>query len=162
MTSCANCGRLGAETTSPCGRCGWSIGQRSAQRSTKGPVAGAFAIALTTANAAGALSYLIGAITGVIALLIGPYKKDPWVRFHAFQSIFLTLIWLALMTVGETVLSVFEAMTGGFLIWLVIPICSLFTLASMGYWIFLMRQAFAGQRYEIPLVCDLAKWHAKR
>ena len=111
MTSCANCGRLGAETTSPCGRCGWSIGQRSAQRSTKGPVAGAFAIALTTANAAGALSYLIGAITGVIALLIGPYKKDPWVRFHAFQSIFLTVIWIALMTVGETVLSVFEAMT---------------------------------------------------
>ena len=35
-------------------------------------------------NTAGALSYVLGPITGVIFLVL---EKDPYVRFHAMQSI---------------------------------------------------------------------------
>ena len=33
-------------------------------------------------NAAGALAYLAGFITGILFLVIDPYKKDPFVRFQ--------------------------------------------------------------------------------
>ena len=44
-----------------------------------------------SSNLAGALAYPLGAITGILFLKIEPYKFDPFVRFHAFQSIFLSL-----------------------------------------------------------------------
>src|ERR1043165_205822 len=46
-------------------------------------------------NLAGALSYLFGFITGIIFLAIEPYNKDRFVRFHAFQSIFFSVAWIA-------------------------------------------------------------------
>ena len=48
------------------------------------------------ANTAGALAYLAGIITGIIFLVIDPYKSDRFVRFHAFQSIFFNVAWIAL------------------------------------------------------------------
>ena len=48
------------------------------------------------ANAAGALAYLAGIITGILFLVIDPYKSDRFVRFHAFQSIFFNVAWIAL------------------------------------------------------------------
>ena len=44
---------------------------------------------------AGALAYLVGAITGILFLVIDPFKSDRFVRFHAFQSIFFNLAWIA-------------------------------------------------------------------
>ncbi len=39
-------------------------------------------------NVAGMLCYILGLITGIIFLVIDPYNKDKFVRFHAFQAIF--------------------------------------------------------------------------
>ena len=47
-----------------------------------------------TPNVAGALAYLVGAITGILFLVIDPFKTDRFVRFHAFQSIFFNLAWI--------------------------------------------------------------------
>ena len=38
-------------------------------------------------NMAAALSYALGAITGVLFLVLEPYKNNRFVRFHAIQSI---------------------------------------------------------------------------
>ncbi len=43
---------------------------------------------------AGAFSYLFGFITGIVFLALDPYNKDRFVRFHAFQSIFLSVGWI--------------------------------------------------------------------
>ncbi|PYQ37482.1 MAG: hypothetical protein DMG99_20935, partial [Acidobacteria bacterium] len=40
-----------------------------------------------TPNLAGALAYILGLITGVLFLVLEPYKRDPFVRFHAMQSV---------------------------------------------------------------------------
>lgn len=48
-----------------------------------------------TPNMTGALAYILGAFTGVLFLLID--KDRPFVRFHAIQSIVLTLAWVALL-----------------------------------------------------------------
>ena len=50
-----------------------------------------------TPNVAGALAYLVGAITGILFLVIDPFKTDRFVRFHAFQSIFFNLAWIAIL-----------------------------------------------------------------
>src|SRR6267154_4263414 len=49
------------------------------------PAAGASGM---TDNVAGALCYLIGFITGILFLVLDPYNKSKFVRFHAFQAIF--------------------------------------------------------------------------
>ena len=47
------------------------------------------------------LSYLVGWVTGLIFLVIEPYKNDKFVRFNAFQSIFLSIavfaVWIGAM-----------------------------------------------------------------
>src|SRR5579883_1219025 len=50
-------------------------------------------------NAASGLCYLFGLITGIIFLVMEPYNKKPNIRFHAFQSIFLNVAWIAIYIV---------------------------------------------------------------
>lgn len=46
-------------------------------------------------NIAGALAYLIGPITGVVFFIID--RQRAFVRFHAVQSIALTIVWVVLV-----------------------------------------------------------------
>lgn len=48
-----------------------------------------------TPNVSGALCYLLGLITGIIFLFIE--KENKFIRYHAFQSIFL---WAGLVVIG--------------------------------------------------------------
>ena len=53
-------------------------------------------------NTSAALSYVLGAITGVIFLVL---EKDPFVRFHAMQSIVFSVGYIVLVTVlGFTII----------------------------------------------------------
>ncbi len=42
-------------------------------------------------NVAAALCYALGFITGILFLVLEPYNKNRNIRFHAFQSIFLSV-----------------------------------------------------------------------
>src|SRR5262245_57706803 len=42
-------------------------------------------------NVAGMLCYPLSFITGILFLVLAPYNKDRFVRFHAWQSIFFSL-----------------------------------------------------------------------
>ena len=109
-----------------------------------------------SSNVAGLLTYILGFITGIIFLVIEPYKNDKFVRFHAFQSIFfnvaLIVFWIAYMIVVSILsfvtLGIIAMVMGlvGFLIW----------LAILAYWIFLMYKAYNNQLYKIPFIGDLA------
>jgi len=98
----------------------------------------------------------LGFITGIIFLVIEPYKNDKFVRFHAFQSIFfnvaLIVFWIAYMIVVSILsfvtLGIIAMVMGlvGFLIW----------LAILAYWIFLMYKAYNNELYKIPFIGDLA------
>src|SRR5213593_3189320 len=88
MAFCPNCGTQ--VTGNFCPSCGTAVA--------------ATATAGMQDNVAGGLCYLLGLITGVLFLLLEPYNKKREVRFHAFQSIFLSvgwvLIWFLLTPVG--------------------------------------------------------------
>jgi uncharacterized membrane protein len=93
-------------------------------------------------NVAGLLCYVAGWITGIIFLVIE--KKDPFVRFHALQSIIvfgvLTVICIALSNIP------FIGGVLGALIGILIFIL----------WIVLMIKAYQGERYIIPVAGDIA------
>src|SRR5579863_2983330 len=61
-----------------------------------------------TDNLAGALCYLIGFITGILFLVLAPYNQNRTIRFHAFQSIFLNIAWVALWIVITIILIPFR------------------------------------------------------
>ena len=50
-------------------------------------------------NMACALCYVLGLLTGVLFLVLAPYNQNRLIRFHAFQSIFLNIAWIAIYIV---------------------------------------------------------------
>ena len=52
-------------------------------------------------NVASALCYVLGLITGIIFLVLAPYNRNPAIRFHAFQSIFLNVACIVAMHWAE-------------------------------------------------------------
>ena len=93
-------------------------------------------------HVAGLLCYIGLWITGIIFLVIE--KKDPFVRFHALQSI----IVFGVLTVISIALSNIPFIGGmlGALIGILIFIL----------WIVLMIKAYQGERYIIPVAGDIA------
>jgi uncharacterized membrane protein len=105
-------------------------------------------------NVAGALSYLLGPITGIVFLLIE--KEDGFVRFHAAQSIIIGVAFFAV----SVVLTVFTSVIGivpilgmliGVAIWL------LMGLAGFVLWLFLMFQAFSHHEWSAPVLGEYAR-----
>ena len=100
-------------------------------------------------NTAGALSYFLGALTGILFLVIE--KKDPFVRFHAAQSIGVTVVGVGI----SIVLMILSAVLGvvPILGWILGAFLSLgFMLVAFGFWLFRMFQAWQGRSWEVPLV----------
>jgi uncharacterized membrane protein len=98
-----------------------------------------------------ALSYLLGAITGVILLYIEPYNEDEFVRFHARQSIIFSIAWFGVQIVAGVFIAVMPRPISGllaFLLWI-------FNIGSAIFWVVLMYKAYIGERYRIP---ELADW----
>ena len=87
---------------------------------------------------------------------------DRFVKFYAWQSIFFTMAWIGLTIAWTVFTEIFEAVTGGFLLMLLIPIDCVLTLAGIGYWVFLMYRAYQGKQYKIPLLGKLAEIRANK
>ncbi|HEX8849267.1 MAG TPA: DUF4870 domain-containing protein [Gemmatimonadaceae bacterium] len=105
-------------------------------------------------NVAGALCYLLGLITGVLFLLIE--KNDKFVRFHAAQSIAVSLVMIA----ASIALSIVSGVLGfvpviGWIIGLLLAL--VVGLGSFILWILLMWKAFQGQEWEAPIAGPLAR-----
>ena len=95
------------------------------------------------ANLAGALTYVLGPITGILFLVLE--KESKFVRFHAMQS---TITFVALFVIS-LVLGMIPIL--GWL--LLLP----FQLLVLALWIFLMFKAFKGEKYKLPTIGDLAE-----
>jgi uncharacterized membrane protein len=85
---------------------------------------------------AGALSYALGPITGILFLLL---EKDPFVKFHAAQS---TVLFLGLFILQWIL---------GFTI-ILLPLVPLIGIVSFVLWLLLIYKAWQGERWEVPLV----------
>lgn len=92
-------------------------------------------------NTSAALAYVLGPITGVIFLIL---EKDKFVRFHAMQSIVVSVTMFVLQWVlGLTiVLLILVPLVGivGFILWLV-----------------LIYKAWQGEEWEVPVLGKIAR-----
>lgn len=97
-------------------------------------------------NAAGALAYVLGPVTGVIFLVI---EKDAYVRFHAMQSIvvFIGLFMLQFL-LGLTVF--------------LLPLVPLVGIVSFVLWLMLIYKAWQGDSWEVPFFGKYAKKWVKQ
>jgi uncharacterized membrane protein len=171
MAFCGKCGAALTEGNVFCASCGTrSDTQPQSSVEMKPIIAGeggpgdtvnalrppAVAGAAMSANVAGALAYLLGALTGILFLVLEPYRNDRLVRFHAFQSILLFAVWMIggiLWNVAGGALSV---ATGGFVALVSVPLGIVIFLVTVAYWVFVMYKAYANERYEIPFIGALA------
>jgi len=149
-----------------CAKCGAPSGApASAPSSGSGPSeapppASAAAPAVLEENVAAALCYLVFVLTGILALVLEPYNRNPVIRFHAFQSIF---AWIAVVAIGMALNIVSYAIrllpfVGdfiSFLLWLA------FSLGALALWLFLMYKAYNKERFVLPVIGPLAEKQAQ-
>ena len=107
------------------------------------PVAGAG----MTDNVTGMLAYFT-IIPAVIFLVLEPYNRNRFVRFHSWQCILLHVAWIILWF-GLHILAVLT-----FFLWPIIA------LAGFILWIILVIKAYQGQMFKIPFLGDIAEKQA--
>jgi len=134
--------------TAFCGKCGAPIGG-VAQPGTapSGPP--------LASNVGGLLTYIpfVGWIIAIVFLVIEPYKNDRFIRFHAFQSVFLAICsfvvyWALSAFIFSSVLAF-----GFGLLW---AVWGLVRLAIFLCWLFMMYKAYNNERFELPLIGPIA------
>jgi len=159
MAFCAKCGGQLADGTNFCAGCGAPVGTAAGGPAAPAPPAPATGL---SSNVGALLAYIpfVGFIAGIVFLVIEPYKNDKFVRFHAFQSIFLSVVWIAFHIVWSNVImgalwSPFSAL------WAMLGMISGFvSLAFFVCALFLMYKAYNNERFKLPLIGDLAEKQA--
>jgi uncharacterized membrane protein len=170
MSFCQTCGTSLPDGSPTCTACGATQGAAAA--GAPGPIPGAMpgpipgtmpaaapmpaAGAGLTPNVAGALAYLVGAITGILFLVIDPFKTDRFVRFHAFQSIFFNLAWIAFWILWTIIGLMLGAISHGLFFIIQLPINLLLFVGGFCLWAYLMYTAYQGKTFQIPVIGALA------
>jgi len=93
-------------------------------------------------------------IPAIIFLATAPYNKSANVRFHSWQSIFLTIASIV-VHIGIFVLDRIP-----FIGLMMIPVRLLIGLGFFILWLIVMIKAFNGQRFKIPVIGDFAEKQA--
>ena len=145
MAFCNMCGTQIADGTTTCAAC--------AGKAASAPAAGGVQVGGMTDNVAGMLAYFT-IIPAIVFLVVEPYNKNRFIRFHSFQCIFFAVAWTALWIALSIVAHI------PFLGWLTILIWPLIGLAGFVVWIVLVLKANQGQMYKLPVIGDMAEKQA--
>ena len=144
MAFCPNCGTQIADGAS-CPKC---VGG-----ATQGTGAAVPAGAGLTDNVAGALAY-VTIIPAIVFLVLEPYNRRRFIRFHSFQCLFFAVAWTAVWIALSIVAHV------PFFGWATMLVGPLVSLAGFVIWLILVLKAYQGQMYKLPFIGDLAEQQA--
>jgi uncharacterized membrane protein len=147
MAFCSACGGQIPAGATVCPACNQSAA--SAPVAAAAPGAG---VGLTD-NVAGMLAYLT-IIPAIIFLVMEPYNRNKFIRFHSFQSIFFGVVVVAI----HIVLSVLSVIP--LFIFLTLPLHLLVSLGALVIWVILLMKANQGLMYKLPFIGDLAEKQA--
>jgi uncharacterized membrane protein len=106
-----------------------------------------------TDNVAGALAY-VTLIPAIVFLVLQPYNRNRFIRFHSFQCIFFAVAWIALWIVLNIIVHI--PIFG----WLTVLLWPLVGLAGFVIWIVLVLKAYQGQMFKLPVIGDMAEKQA--
>ena len=133
MAFCTSCGNEIPAGMAVCPNC--------PQASASAPVGG------LTDNVAGALAY-VTIIPAIIFLVMEPYSKNKFIRFHSFQCLFFIVACIPVnFIVG------------------MIPIVNLIgipllVIGELVVWVILVLKAYQGQKFKLPVLGDIAEQQA--
>ncbi len=137
VNNCPSCGKLAVQSV------GGGVAAAPSQTSASG----------LTDNVAGLLAY-ITVVPAIVFLVLEPYNRNRFIRFHAFQSIFFAVAWTALWIV----LSIIGAIPVlGFATVLIWPLVG---LGGLIIWVLLVVKAYGGQMFKLPVIGDMAEKQA--
>jgi uncharacterized membrane protein len=153
MPFCSNCG---AEVQGNfCAKCGAPMAGPAGGTATSPPPPVPTAQALTD-NVAAALCYLLGLLTGILFLVLAPYSQNRAIRFHAFQSIFLNIAWIAVFIALSIIsMALLPIPFLGAILSLILHLG-----ANLGFfilWLMLMYKAYNNERWVLPVIGPLAE-----
>jgi uncharacterized membrane protein len=141
---CSSCGMQLPENTNNCRGCGKPAGAEAAASVQVGGL---------TENVAGMLAY-VTIIPAIIFLVLEPYNRSRFVRFHAFQSIFFYVAMFALSCV------VMFVGVMPFLRWATLLLWPVVYLAAFVIWVLMLVKAYGGQIWKLPVIGDMAEKQA--
>jgi|GraSoiStandDraft_24_1057298.scaffolds.fasta_scaffold246743_2 uncharacterized membrane protein len=146
MAFCNMCGAQIADGTTTCAACAARAG------------AGAATATVTAApgladNIAGMLAY-VTIIPAIVFLVVAPYNRNRFIRFHSFQCLFFALAVFAIH-IALSILTVVP-----FVALVTLPLHLLVSLGAFVLWIVLLLKANQGQMYKLPIIGDLAEKQA--
>lgn len=148
MAFCQNCGAVVEGQF--CAQCGAAQGAGPSRPISSGVSSSG---GMMADNVASALCYALGFITGILFLVLEPYKSNRLIRFHAFQSIFMHVAVLALLWF---VIPALSTITGG----MFLAISPLAGLAVFGLWVYVIFKTYQGQKIVLPVIGPLAEKQA--
>jgi uncharacterized membrane protein len=99
---------------------------------------------------AGMLAY-VTIIPSIVVLVLEPYNKNRFIRFHSSQNIFFYIAWIV---IGVALRIFAEIPVLG---WLSLLIWPLIGLGGLVLWIILLLKAYQGQMFKLPIIGDLAE-----
>ena len=145
---CTKCGMQLPENANNCPGCGTPAVH---------PAGGGAAVSVQagglTDNVAGMLAY-VTIIPAIIFLVLEPYNRSRFIRFHAFQSIFFYVAWVVLCVA----LSFIGAIP--FLGWTMLLLWPLIGLGGLILWVLMLMKAYSGQMWKLPAIGDIAEKQA--
>src|SRR5262249_16407540 len=97
-------------------------------------------------NVAGMLCYPLSFITGILFLILTPYNRDRFVRFHAWQSIFFFVALMVLSIVFRILPWPLEDM-----------LLSALSLVALGGTGWSMYKAYQNEEFKLPLIGEWAE-----
>jgi uncharacterized membrane protein len=149
--SCPECEASVPEKSASCPGCG-----RELNSTERAPVE----IGARPRTVAGALAYC-ALIPAILFLLIEPYKEDPFVRFHSFQSIGLTVAAVAAAAILR-IAGVLLALLPRVGPLLVILVSMAVGLGIVVVWGVVVVKALQGEMFELPWLGEVAERQAEK
>jgi len=151
---CASCGAQIAENAAFCPTCGKPVGMTSGVAAVAAaPQAQRTSSSSLSDNVAGMLAY-VTIIPAIVFLLIEPYNKRRFVRYHAFQCIFFAIACM----VASFALRIVAFMP--VVRWTTLILWPLLWLAEVVLWVICLLKAYQGQIFKLPVIGNLAEQRA--
>jgi uncharacterized membrane protein len=141
-----------AEGTTFCGSCGAPVGGAAPSAPAAAPSADGTGL---TSNMAGALAYFTF-IPAIIFLVVDPYKNDKFIRFHSFQSIFLSVVFIGFSIIWTILTIMLGIVSMGILAGLMGLLHLLIFLGFFCIWLFLVWKAYQNEVFKAPIIGPLA------
>jgi uncharacterized membrane protein len=98
-------------------------------------------------NVAAALAY-VTIIPAILFLVLEPYNRNPFIRFHSFQSLGLGVAWVV-----SSMLMIIPVLG-----WIVAPILMLVLFVA---WVICIMKAYQGQMFKLPVIGNIVEGMAR-